>query len=59
MSEDIDILSDVLIILLGTLMRINRGEITKDETEEFLLKAMVRLEPLMDKRLTDLIGTIN
>jgi len=58
-KKEIDILTDTLIILLMTLSKINRGEVTQLESEQMLESAMAMLYPLTSRRGKELAGLIH
>jgi len=58
-QKEITIIVDTLIILLSTLIRINRGEVTQLEAEELINGALGTLYPLMSRRMKEIERLVN
>ena len=58
-KSEIDTLTDTLTILLVTLAKINRGEVTQLEAEQMIESAMTILYPLTSRRNKEIARLLN
>ena len=58
-QQQIDIITDTLTVLLTTLVKINRGEVTQLETEDLLNSCMAILYPLTSRRVKEIGKLLN
>ena len=49
-DTEIDMMADALIILLGSLMQLNSGEVTQFEFDESMKRALGTMYPLVKRR---------
>ena len=58
-DTEIDLLTDVMVMLLTGLMRLNNDELTKEDFNEIIKVAMTIMLPLTEKRLETIKKMLN